>query len=65
MANAAFLVNPLDVESIRAGILRVIHDSKYREELVRNGFRNIERFRPQVIASQYIQLYKEILANQK
>lgn len=59
--DAACLVNPFDVESIRDGILRVVHDSKYREELVSNGFRNIERFDPKVIAAQYVELYKELL----
>ena len=59
--DAACLVNPFDVESIRGGILRVIQDAKYREVLISNGYRNVERFKPKVIAGQYVELYKELL----
>ena len=58
--DAACLVDPSDVESIRGGVLRVIRDASYREQLVAEGFRNVERFRPGVIAAQYAQLYREI-----
>jgi len=59
--NAACLIDPYDVTQIRAGILRIISDEEYREILIENGFRNIERFEPRVIARQYIELYKELL----
>jgi len=58
--DAACLVNPFDVESIRAGVLRVIQDAAYREQLVQNGFNNVERFRPHAIADQYVELYKKL-----
>ena len=57
---AACLVDPFDTEAIRQGILRVIEDRGYREELVRHGFRNVERFRPEAIAAQYVKLYEEL-----
>jgi glycosyltransferase involved in cell wall biosynthesis len=63
--NAACLVDPFDVESIRAGILRVIQDAAYREQLVRNGSKNVERFKPEVVAMQYVKLYEELLNRQK
>jgi len=59
--NAACLVDPFDINSIRKGILRVINDQPYREILVRNGYANVARFKPQFIASQYTKLYKELL----
>lgn len=58
--NAACLVDPYSIASIRAGILKVIEDADYRGSLVRAGFINVERFRPAVIAEQYAQLYRKI-----
>lgn len=59
--DAACLVNPFNVESIKAGILKVIHDVNYREKLIENGFKNVQRFKPKVIVAQYVNLYKELL----
>ena len=59
--DAACLVDPFDVASIRAGILRVTEDEKYRRQLVENGFVNAARFTPESIARQYVQLYRELL----
>lgn len=55
---AACLVDPYDVKSIRNGILKVIENPEYREELVRRGYENIERFRPNVIAEKYVDIYR-------
>lgn len=59
--NAACLVDPFNIKSIRAGVLKVIHDANYREKLIENGFKNVQRFKPKVIAAQYVNLYKELL----
>lgn len=58
--DAAYLADPLSVESIRAGIQKIIHEDSYREKLVENGFENVKRFDPDKIAFQYYELYKEI-----
>ncbi len=60
---AACFVDPFDVESIRAGILKVIQDEGYREQLIMNGLKNVERFRPEIIARQYYELYKALLGD--
>jgi glycosyltransferase involved in cell wall biosynthesis len=57
---AACLVDPFDVGSIRSGIEKVIKDTQYREQLIEKGFKNVERFRPEVIATQYADLYREV-----
>jgi glycosyltransferase involved in cell wall biosynthesis len=62
--DAACLVNPYAPESIRAGVLRVIREKDYREELVRRGFENVKRFQPREIAAQYAQLYRELASGQ-
>jgi glycosyltransferase involved in cell wall biosynthesis len=58
---AACLVNPYDVESIRAGIRRVIDDAAYREELITRGFANAARFDAAAIAKSYTELYERLL----
>lgn len=60
--DAACLVDPFDVMSIRQGILKVINDFGYRERLIQQGFKNIERFRPKKIAQQYVTIYRELLS---
>jgi len=50
---------------IRAGILKVIKNSDYRDELIKSGFENIERFQSERIAQQYCNIYQEILNKQK
>lgn len=57
---AACLVDPLDENSIRAGLLKVIGESAYREEIVRKGFENVRQYAPEQIASQYMDLYERI-----
>jgi len=59
-ANAAELVNPFDIKSIKTGFLKVINDDVYRNQLITNGFENSKRFDKEQIASQYYNLYREI-----
>ena len=58
--DAACLVDPFDVESIREGINLIIDDVEYRERLIRNGFVNVKRFQADRIAVQYAEIYQEI-----
>ena len=58
--NAACLVNPLDVQSIRAGVMRVITDAAYRDQLVAHGFENVKRFRVEAVAEKYAELYRDV-----
>ncbi len=57
---AACLVDPFDVASIRAGICRVIQDATYREHLIETGFENVKRFQIETIAEQYANLYRSV-----
>jgi glycosyltransferase involved in cell wall biosynthesis len=60
-ADAACLVDPHDIGSIREGILKVINDDNYREQLIANGRKNKNRFVADKIAEQYYYLYMELL----
>ena len=63
--NAACLVDPLNVGSIRAGVERVINDVAYRDELVVNGLENVKRFQLKAIAAQYADLYRQVYEQSK
>jgi len=58
--DAACLVDPFDPNSIREGIDKIIHDDKYRQGLIENGYKNIARFAPDRIAGMYCDLYLKI-----
>lgn len=60
---AACFVDPLDVGSIRNGLLKVITDSIYRQDLISHGFENVKRFTPKAIALEYVALYEELLSH--
>jgi glycosyltransferase involved in cell wall biosynthesis len=58
--SGACFVDPLDTASIRDGLVRVISDEGFRSDLVREGFRNVERFQPAAIAAEYAAVYREL-----
>lgn len=55
--SGACLVDPLDIESIRKGVVRIIHDERYRARLIEAGFMNVKRFQSDKVARQYADLY--------
>ena len=57
---AACLVDPYSIDAIRVGLLSIIGDAAYRLQLVEAGLRNVERFRPEKIAEQYMIVYNEL-----
>ena len=61
-SDAAVLVNPLDVASIRAGFIKILEDPNLRENLIANGYINHKRFQPKHLAQQYADIYKLMLS---
>jgi glycosyltransferase involved in cell wall biosynthesis len=59
--DAAVLVDPFDINAIREGILKIIQNPELREELVQNGFQNHLRFQPKQLATEYAQLYYQLI----
>jgi glycosyltransferase involved in cell wall biosynthesis len=59
--NAACLVDPFDVNAIREGLLKIIQDDVYREQLLENGRKNKLRFDADYIANLYYELYQKIV----
>ncbi len=60
--SGACLVNPASSLSIRNGLLQIINNAEYREELIKEGLQNVKKFQLDAIAGQYASLYKELLA---
>jgi glycosyltransferase involved in cell wall biosynthesis len=58
---AALIVNPYDINEIKSGILKLISDSVYRNDLIIKGFQNTTRFNSTIITNEFIKLYKKIL----
>jgi glycosyltransferase involved in cell wall biosynthesis len=63
--NAACIVDPLNINDIKNGVLRIIGDKIYREKLVQDGFTNAKRFDASIIAEQYAKIYHEIYRRKK
>ena len=57
---SACLADPFDVQSIRAGVIKIINDSRYRGNLIELGLENVKRFRAEAIAAQYADIYREL-----
>ena len=62
--DAAWLVDPFDPRSIRAGVESVMYNENLRAALVRRGFENVRRFSAGKIAAEYASIYREITAVQ-
>jgi glycosyltransferase involved in cell wall biosynthesis len=58
--DAACLVDPNSVESIREAVRRLIENDEYRATLISRGSINIQRYKPEIIAARYLALYDQI-----
>ena len=54
------LVNPEEVDSITAGILKVLNDTNYRKKLIEAGLQNVKKYDLETISSQYLNIYKSV-----
>ncbi|MCO6499214.1 MAG: glycosyltransferase family 4 protein [Vicingus serpentipes] len=61
--NTALLVNPLDIDEIKKGIIKLMEDENYRQQLIEKGYENAKKYHPEIIAAQYRNLYEEISTN--
>jgi glycosyltransferase involved in cell wall biosynthesis len=52
----ACLVDPLDLDSMRGGIVRLINDDAFRNEVIRKGLENVTAYSPETVARQYLKL---------
>ena len=59
--DGAFYVNPLSINSIRNGVIKIISNKFLREKLINNGFENIKRFDKSKILKKHLDCYYKIL----
>ena len=57
----ALLVNPLNREDIRSGLLRLLGDAELRDELISAGFKNVRQYSASAVARQYAEVYREVV----
>ena len=54
------LVDPYSVDDIRNAYHKIIQDASFREVLIKKGRENVSRFSVDIIAEQYMNIYKSI-----
>lgn len=59
--NSAKIVDPFNIEDIRKGFEKIIFNSNYRLSLIENGLDNAKRFNAKKLASQFEDIYKELI----
>lgn len=59
--SGACFVDPYDISDIQKGLLKIINDDDYRENIVKEGKLNCNRFSPKHITEKYMQLYRDII----
>ena len=62
--DGALLVNPFNADDIRSGLLRLMSDAGLREKLVSDGFQNVRQYSAAAVASQYADMYHEVVGKQ-
>lgn len=58
--DACLYVPPTDVQAMGDAIRKLLNNSELRQQLVQRGREHIQRFSPEHIAEQYINLYKSL-----
>jgi glycosyltransferase involved in cell wall biosynthesis len=58
---AACLVDPLSIDEIAQGLNRLIFDSSFRQHLSESGYEQVKKFSWRQAATEYTDLYKEVL----
>ncbi len=61
----ACLVDCFDIVSIRKGLLRIMEDASYREQLINKGIENVKRFSLDTVAQEYASVYTQMLGKKK
>ena len=58
---AAYKVNPYNIFDIRRGILRIIEDERYRNQLIENTAIIREQYSINNVLSEYVDIYQSLL----
>ena len=58
--DGACLVNPLSITDIEEGFKKLIGDDNYRNEIIRKGLINSQKYEAKKIANEYVKLYMNL-----
>lgn len=58
--DGAYFINPYNVDDLRTAYLEIIKNQTLRNDLIEKGLHNVKRFDAKKIATQYIDVYKNI-----
>lgn len=58
--DGAYFINPYNVDDLRTAYLEIIKNQTLRNDLIEKGLHNVKRFSAKEIATQYIDVYKNI-----
>jgi glycosyltransferase involved in cell wall biosynthesis len=58
--DGAVFIDPYNIQDIREAVIKIIDDKNLRAELIKKGLKNVQRFKPEVIAKQYAELYEKV-----
>jgi len=57
---AACIIDPSQPEDITAALYRLTNDKSYRDELIKNGFIQAQKFSWRTMAEKVLAIYREI-----
>jgi glycosyltransferase involved in cell wall biosynthesis len=60
--DAACKVNPYNIFDIRRGILKVIENKEYRDQLVNNGWKMRYKYSIENVTNKYTEIYEDMAA---
>jgi glycosyltransferase involved in cell wall biosynthesis len=63
VGDSACLVDPESVADIARGLIRVVYDQDYRNNLIDSGYRQITKFSWEKTAMDYLDAYREVSAS--
>lgn len=58
--DGAYFINPYNVDDLRTAYLEIIKNQTLRNDLIEKGLHNVKRFSAKEIATQYIDVYRNI-----
>ena len=65
LGDAAFYINPEDVEDIAAGMQKVLEDKELRKTLIQRGYEQVKKYSWEKTARQILEIYNEVYQEHK
>ena len=59
---AGFYIDPLDIDELGAGIIKVLDDSGLRQKMIEEGKKHALKFRPEITTRQLFRIYERLLS---